>query len=84
MNGLGMGLGLTFIGVIVEEISGLHCLWARLLVPKDQVDPVMEAAGHILTFLQDTENSRIVITFSVAKRHGWREASSGIEHAIRS
>ena len=42
----------TLIGVVVVEIGGLLCLWACLLVAKDEVYPVMQLAGDIVTLLE--------------------------------
>lgn len=43
--------GHTFIGVVVEEVSGLLCFRASLLVAKDEVNPVVQLTGDILTLL---------------------------------
>ena len=43
---------LTLIGAVVEDVEGVHCLLSSLLVTEDQVDPLMEVIGHMLTFLE--------------------------------
>lgn len=32
----------TLISAVVEDIKGIHCLFASLLVAKDQVNPLVE------------------------------------------
>lgn len=44
--------GLTLISAVVEDIEGIHGLFTSLLVTKDQVNPLMEVTGNVLTFLE--------------------------------
>ena len=43
---------IVLVGVIVEDVSGFFRLRACLLVPKDQVDPVMQVCRYIIRFLE--------------------------------
>jgi len=43
---------LTLISAVVEDVEGVHCLLAPLLVTEDQVNPLMEVTGHMLTLLE--------------------------------
>lgn len=42
---------ITFIGAVVKNIKCVHCFFSSLLVTEDQVDPFMEATGHMITLL---------------------------------
>ena len=48
----------VLVRVIVEEVAGLFCLRACLLVPEYQVDPVVQVSRYILGFLYMIENTR--------------------------
>lgn len=47
-----MHVFLTLIGAVVEDVECVHCLFSSLLATEDQVDPLMEVIGHMLTFLE--------------------------------
>lgn len=51
-QGMEYSLFLTLISAIVEDVEGIYCLFASLLVTEDQINPLVEVTGHMLTFLQ--------------------------------
>lgn len=54
---------LTLISAVVEDIESLHCLLASLLVAKDEVNPLMEVTGDMLTFLgENTQRTSLPYT----------------------
>ena len=52
----------TFICDIVEDVESFSCRWSFLLVAEDEVNPVVQVVGHMLTFLYKTQTGFPIIT----------------------
>lgn len=47
---------LTLVGAIVEDVQRIDGFFASLLETKDQIDPLVEVTGHVLTLLEFKTN----------------------------